>query len=426
MTKKATTSEQVLSIAEILQKAHSEGGGSLRKLHDYYLTIIMCMPGNVYWLDADCLTAGCNRNVLKMFGMTNPESFCGLSFDDMARIGNWDSAQGKSFERDTRKVLETGVAKRNVEEPPIPGAEGRDIYFLTTREPIFDDRRRVIGVVGISVDITERKEAEKRILEAKEEAERANAAKDRFIMNMEHDFRTPFNGICGLASLLLEQEEDPSKKETLGMIVDSSKELLSYCASILDYSRMEQGLLPVYEKKFRFKQMLERVIMTERPAAAHRRLALVLDWDERLPPVVLGDNYRLSRILVNLVSNAIKFTHEGHVHLVVKQLKRKSDREVLVSFVVEDTGAGIPDHQKAYIFEKFSRLKPSSEGTHRGLGLGLRIVKQFTHDMGGEIEVCNRQPAGTVFRLVCAFNVPLIDDEPEDWYKNGAWRDAGR
>lgn len=245
---------------------------------------------------------------------------------------------------------------------------------------------------------------------AKEEAERASKAKDQFIMNIEHDFRTPFNGICGLASLLHEEEKDPEKKETLGMIASSAQELLDDSASMLDFSRIEQGLVPLCQKKFDLHALLNRLIQIEVPAATQKNLVLTLNMDQRMPKGVIADEYRLFRILINLVSNAIKFTESGSVILAVQLRQVMADpRKAVIEFVVADTGIGIHEEQKAYIFEKYTHSTLSTEKKYRGLGLGLRSVKQFTQDMGGDIEVSSSPHQGTVFCCTFLFELPLTD-----------------
>ncbi|PJD94004.1 MAG: hypothetical protein CK423_06690, partial [Legionella sp.] len=163
----------------------------IEQIINYYETLLLCMPGNVYWLDNNGIAVGCNKNVLDMFGLTSIEQFKGLSFEDMAKIANWSDKTTQSFKQDTLDVIKTGVAKTQIEEPPINHSNGKLIYFLTHRVPLIDKNNRVLGVVGISVDITERKILEMQIKKAKEAAEAANLAKTEFIANMSHDIRTP-------------------------------------------------------------------------------------------------------------------------------------------------------------------------------------------------------------------------------------------
>jgi DNA-binding CsgD family transcriptional regulator len=124
----------------------------------YYENIIACMPGNVYWIDKNCKTVGCNQNVLNMFGFKSPSEFKRLTFKEMKKIGKWSTEATRTFEEDTRSVIETGQAKLNIEEPPIPHCNRGLIYFLSSRTPLFDKKNNVVGVIGISIDVTQRKQ----------------------------------------------------------------------------------------------------------------------------------------------------------------------------------------------------------------------------------------------------------------------------
>lgn len=149
----------------------------VKRIINYYESIIFCMPCNVYWLDINGNAVGCNKNVLDMFDFKTQDEFIGLSFNDMKIAGKWSDEAEEKFKNDTFEVLKTGIPKFNIEEPPIPHSDGRLIYFLTTRVPLFDHANKVIGVVGISTDITDRKEMESELIFAKEKAEAALFAK---------------------------------------------------------------------------------------------------------------------------------------------------------------------------------------------------------------------------------------------------------
>src|SRR5579864_4481635 len=168
---------------------------------NYYNDIIDKMPGNVYLYDKNCRIVECNRNVLNMFNLTSLQ-VRNLSYEELGELAGWSPEAIISFKRDTLEVLHTGKPKLNVDEPPIPHHNGRTIYFLTSRVPLFNSTGEVIGVVGISVDITERKQMELALIKAKAESEAANKLKAEFIHNMEHDIRTPFSGIYGIAKML--------------------------------------------------------------------------------------------------------------------------------------------------------------------------------------------------------------------------------
>lgn len=375
---------------------------------NYYESIISCMPGNVYWLDKDGRALGCNKNVLDMMGLLSIEKFRGLTFEEMGRIGKWSEPATQSFKKDTLEVIRTGQAKFNVEELVIPHLQThQDIYFLTSRVPLFNQNKEVIGVVGISIDITERKKMEEKLKLAKEQAEENLKIKDQFIRNMEHDIRTPFNGIWGMTGYLYEIEENPEKREMLGDIVASAKELMDFCDHLLDFAKTSKGDLPIFEKKFHLKNLFEGILNLQKPAVMQKNLLLKLEYDSNLPECLIGDDYRIQRILINLISNAIKFTEQGSIKIIVSA-KSIEKNICLLSIKIEDTGIGIPLEKQDFIFEKFGKLNESNQMIYPGIGLGLRVVKQFMEELKGKLKLVSEVGKGTSFSLLIPYKLPLV------------------
>ncbi|WP_298628374.1 histidine kinase dimerization/phospho-acceptor domain-containing protein [uncultured Legionella sp.] len=285
----------------------------LEHIVHYYETIIGCMPGNVYWLDKHGKTVGCNKNVLTMFGLDSITQFKGLSFEEMGQIGHWTDTAIQSFKKDTLDVLHTGTSKLNVEEPPIPHHDGRIIYFLTHRVPLFDNKKNIIGVVGISLDITERKQLELELKSAKERAEAANNAKTEFLTNMRHDIRTPLSGIVGFSELLKSESTEARIKEYADNLITSSHALLSLMDEVLEAVRVSSGEIPMLKRKFSLMQTFEQVIDLNQARAHEKKLNLSLTMDTKLPRFVIGDKIRVHRIALELIGNALNFTDNGHV-----------------------------------------------------------------------------------------------------------------
>ena len=406
-----TTEASLLKVHQALteiassQLSHAK---NFQGLISYYNDIILCMPGNVYWLDKDCMTIGCNQNVLNMLGLKTIDEFVGLSFEDMARIGNWAAGQAASFKRDTLEVVRSGQTKANVEEPPITYADGRIVYFLTTRVPLFNGRNEVIGVIGISTDITERKLMENALIVAKEKAEVANQAKKQFLYNMRHDIRTPFGGIVGVSELLQKLETDPLKKNYIDTIFQSSVQLLDYLNDILDSAHLEDGGDPIISRVVNIKQTIEDCVTMFLPSVKEKKqVDLSFEYDKDLPESLITDQSCVKRILINLLGNAVKFTHEGAITITLA-LERKDhdsgDLEVIMT--VSDTGVGIPRSKQQIIFEKFERLTPAYEGRYKGTGLGLFVVKSLVHEMGGEIRLESEPGKGSAFSCVLPMRMP--------------------
>jgi two-component system aerobic respiration control sensor histidine kinase ArcB len=371
-------------------------------------SIIDNLPGSIYWKDKDGVYLGRNQS--------SAESLKNMGFPwrEEAIIGKTDydlfaKDMADQFRAHDMQVMDSGKASSHEETVPLKTGP---IVQLSTKAPYYDEKGRTVGLVGNTVDITYLKNIQAELIDAKNKAEAANQLKSAFIRNMEHDIRTPFSGIYSIATVLESQETDNNKKKSLNAIVQCAKELLDYCNSILDFAKIETGALPCISKKFDIKKLIQSVIITEIPAAQAKGLALTVQYDENLPAILIGDNHRLQRVLLNLISNAIKFTQAGHVKITVELAQKTDAKNCIVRIKVADTGIGIAEDKQLNIYEKFSRLNPSNQGMYKGTGLGLSIVKQFVSEMGGEIDLQSEIDKGTVFLCTLPFELPLINDLP--------------
>ncbi len=214
-----------------------------------------------------------------------------------------------------------------------------------------------------------------------------------------------------MAQLLSRRETDPEKKEMLLDIAMCAKELLDYCNSILDFSRIENGHLPVLVKSFNLLDLVERIIRIEKAPAVAKNLELSLQYDNQLPVVIQSDGYRIERMMINLISNAIKFTQQGYVKFAVKLIRLDSTRRgAIIQFSVEDSGIGVPSDKKELIYERFTKVAPSNQGIYKGQGLGLRIVKQFIEELDGDIHLETKIGEGSTFTVLLPVKLPLSDE----------------
>ncbi len=390
-------------IRELL-KQENEVGSVIRDVTNYYNGIIRCMPGNVYWLDKNCLTVGCNQNVLDMFGLKSVDDFVGLSFEEMAKIGHWHQNQATSFEQDTREVIRSGKPKMNVEEPPISDSNGNLIYFLTSRVPLFNHLGEVTGVVGISTDITQRKEMEKELLKAKNIAESANRTKTEFLANMSHDVKTPMTGVVTVADLMMHKPSwcTPEKAE---IIHSSGLQILNFFNSCLELSKLEMAEWSSAEEAFSLKTLLEEIYALFLPRAQSKSLNFNIDYDKALPQTLFGHRGSVYRVILNLMGNALKFTETGEVQLRAFLVEALNEKNIHVGIEVKDTGIGIPEDQQEIIFEKLRRLTPSYEGKIEGSGIGLYIVDQYVKRMDGSINVESSVGKGSTFTVVLPMTI---------------------
>lgn len=367
--------------------------------------IVALIPGYVYWLDQEGRYQGCNDNLAHALGLASREAIV-----DLVPYANLSDDKACALRTSDAEVMQAGVVTTR-EEPGIRH-DGSAGIFLTKKAPLYDEHNQIVGLLAVSFDITDQKQAEQQMQAANEKSKIAAELQSEFIQNMEHDIRTPFNGICGIAQYLCDIEEDADKKELLGDLSRSAGELLEYCNGVLDFSKIASGTAPVISKKFSLQQLVDQVVALEKPAIVERELQLTVDIREDTPEWVIGDAYRLHRVLMNLLSNAIKFTHQGEISIELKVITDPSNpKDLCLYLVVRDTGVGIPREKLHMIYEAFSRVSPSNQNEYRGLGLGLRIVKQFIDEMGGEIDVDTKLDKGTAFACSIPLKLPLVSEQ---------------
>ncbi len=379
-------------------------------IYDYFEKIIGCMPGNVYWLNKDSIFLGCNDNVAKMLGLSSRDDIIGMTHAETAQLTHWSEGQAESFERDDRAVITTGIPKINVEEPPITDVNGREIYFLTNRVPLRDsNNQQTIGIVGISIDITDRKKMEVELKRAKEAAELASHAKTEFLANISHDIRTPLSGIVGMAEILENEVATPIQKKHAHDLGQSGHELLNMLNEILDVVQADELTSnDLYLAPFSIRHLIQGIINLEHPSTMVKEIKLLSYIDPNIPPILICDHKKLYHVLLNLVGNAIKFTNIGQVEIKVTLLEQKND-EVILKFQVIDTGKGIPPELIDNIFERFFRVEPSYKGRDKGHGLGLHFAQSYTQLLGGEIAVASQVNVGSNFYFTLSMQIGKMD-----------------
>lgn len=237
---------------------------------------------------------------------------------------------------------------------------------------------------------------------ATETATQSALVKEQFLANMSHEIRTPLNAIKGFSRLISQTKLNREQEQYAAIIEDASGSLIHIVNDILDISKIEAGKLRIEIKEFNLTKILQNVEYMFLNAAAEKQLKYFQQVSDNVPALLKGDAERLAQILINLVSNGIKFTRAGFVNTIVS-LKKEDDEKVWIEFQVKDSGEGIPDRKQELIFKRFEQLDSNNERVVQGTGLGLSIVKNLVELMNGTISVFSEQGKGSVFTVLLPF-----------------------
>jgi two-component system aerobic respiration control sensor histidine kinase ArcB len=378
--------------------------------------VAQLLPIPIAWLDINSVILGVNEVGLKAIDTTR-ESYVGKSLYEI-----YPHAMAKHIKLHDERVIQTGKILGQ-EESVINILTGEIKYFYSLKAPLRDESGKIIGLVVSAVDISDRYHLEEELKAAKiiaemakAEAESANVLKTNFIQNMQHDIRTPASSVWSVLDNIVNNKISPDH-ELLVMLRNSAKQLWTICNDVIDFDRIEQGETPVLSKRLDIRQIINNIIDLNKTAAFNKKLELTYSVDEDIPLVLKGDEHRLGRILVNLMGNALKFTDKGFISLSVHLLEERK-KDYIIQFKLQDTGIGIPLDKKDSLYEKFNRLNPASRNTYKGSGLGLRIVKIYVADLGGEINVKTELNKGTIFYLDIPFEKSLVNTIYEDKLAN--------
>jgi PAS domain S-box-containing protein len=368
---------------------------------------------NIYWMDLEGRVLCCNESQAKFFGYEKAADAIGKTVYDFAEKVGWDKNLADAIRQNDLEVMRTRKS-RKAEEVTI--FNGKKRTFLSFKNPLINKKGEVIGVFGISVEITETKEAEEALRIAKEHAEKANRVKSEFLAVVSHELRIPLTGILGTARLLSDDERlfDPEFKEPLNDIIQSGEHLLSLVSDLLDLAKLEAGKIELHPAQINLRKIIEEVITALSYQAKSKGLEIYIDYPIDLPYLIKADPRALRQILINLLGNAVKFTEKGHIILKVSCAEQTSKQITLV-LSVEDMGIGIPEDKFEAIFEKFNQVDGSRTRRYGGTGLGLAITKDYVQAMGGKISVSSQMSIGSTFSCLIPFPYENNRQETSPW-----------
>jgi PAS domain S-box-containing protein len=355
-------------------------------------TVIDSLPDLIYFKDTE-----------SRFLLANPAQRKFISGDPERNVvGLTDSSffpeeNARAFFNDEREIIRTGVPVVSQAER-MHDFEGNDVWILTTKVPFRRNDGSVGGIIGIGRNVTAQKQVEAELVQSRAQAEAANRAKSEFLANMSHEIRTPLNGVIGMTELALDTELTTEQREYLETVKLSAGALLTVINDILDFSKIEAGKIDIETISFDLRECVETTLKTLALRADEKGLELLCDIGYDVPTTVGGDAVRLGQMIVNLVSNAIKFTNEGQVAVKV-EVESQDSQDTVLHFVVSDTGIGIPKNKQKAVFESFTQADTSTTREFGGTGLGLTITSRLAAMMGGRIWVESETGKGSEFHF---------------------------
>jgi signal transduction histidine kinase/ActR/RegA family two-component response regulator len=390
--------EDITNLTRSLQELHME--------KEYLDALLESIPFYIFFTNRHHRYIRINSMMARLLRVSKPEEAIGKGNDAFftRRVAR------KMLEED-QMIIETGKPLLNriiyFEDKGVDG-----FWMENNKIPIKDERGVITMIIGIFKDVSEMKKIETELKQAMDKAQESDRLKTSFLANMSHEIRTPMNGILGFANLLRDPAlTEEQKDQYLKHIDQSSNQLLNIIDDIIDISKIESGQLKISNKPVRINEILDDIYYSffhriRGDAPGQKKVAFNLKKGVKsMHFTIVADDFRLRQIFNNLISNAIKFTREGHITFGYSVRNNR-----YIEFFVSDSGVGIPEDMLGLIFDRFGQVNQGKQYQPSGTGLGLPISKNLVKLMGGEIWVESNKKSGTTFY----FTLPLVSEEAEE------------
>ncbi len=381
-----------------------EAEEAVRKSEEKYRSLIENMNLGMVEIDAEGIILDVNHSFCNMSGYEADE------LKGKSAAGLLTQGQSKTQFNEQFKSREKGIS--DAYNIAVKNKRGEMKWWHVSAAPLADNNEKVQGSISVQLDITQQKLLEQRLREAKQEAEQSALAKEAFLANISHEIRTPMNAIMGLGKLLNKTPLNDQQELYLNAIQTASENLLVIINDVLDFSKIEAGKISFEHIGFNLDEMARHALYVLRHKAEEKGIEMFYTSDAALPPVLLGDPYRINQVLLNMLSNALKFTEKGSVEL---RASMRSEKDGLNNICIQiiDTGIGMSPEFMSHLFEKFTQEDDSVTRKFGGTGLGMSISKQLVELMGGYLEVTSEKEKGTIISVFLPLPAGVEADIPQ-------------
>ncbi|MBN1252842.1 MAG: response regulator, partial [Bacteroidales bacterium] len=381
-------------------------------------SIINSIPHPIFYKDFECRYLGANPRFYEHTGL-NEETLIGKKDEDIFPKG-----KVSVYKNSDKVIIATKKAKRDVMWDS--SYSGKDVLLDTIKVPFFDNENNIIGITGISLDITAQHLTENELIKQKEKAEEADRLKSAFLANMSHEIRSPMNAIIGFSQLIFDSFKlEDELKEYINYISQSGNNLLHLIDDIIDIAKIEAGQIKIRKEPFDLNEMLKNLYVSFQTIinkSQNTKVSIHLKIPDNNKKVFINsDEFRIKQVLSNFISNSLKFTDNGYIEFGYEILP---DSKIL--FYTKDTGIGIPESEQKKIFERFGQVEDTYTRNYKGTGLGLAISSSIINLLGGELWLDSLPGKGSTFyiKLSVEFNestdvensIPLEIEINSDWH----------